>query len=1145
MALLAVPLIVAVALVLTPVLVKTLDRNAGWPLAATFAGLAGYIISHARTIIEGGTVTWSVTWIKGLITTPSGQVEDINFILRMDALSMFFTLLALCIGAVVFIYSTRYLHKRIQIMSFYLLMTSFMLAVVILLLADDVFLLFIGWELVSLASFSLIARSGSSGEAGSTRTLLLTFTGGLFLLAAVGFMVATTGTTQLSAIIDSPAWREDKIRTSILAVLVALAGFSKAAQIPFHFWLPEAMAADTPVSAFLHAAAVVKAGIYLLMRFSGLFEAIAMWHVVLIIVGMATAVMAAVFALQKTNLKKLTAYSTVSQLGWIVATIGVGTPAALSAALVHTASHALFKSSLFMLAGIVDHQSGTREMTRLGSLWRQMPWTFSSAVIAAASMAAIPPTLGFVSKEGLLAALEEAPFPLWGVVVLMSVATFGAVATFLYSARYITGAFIDGPRDMSHVKEAPAALWIPAALPGVLSLPIVVFLGVLGSPFDAAVAATGVGRTETHLALWHGLTLPLGISIIVFALGAIGVYYRKRISAVLVKRRLMPFTGVELLSMLIQRAIGFGRKVGVLAQSQSPNRHVLMIFGLIIGLAAAGFMTPNSLNGLATIPPRVSGIDKPTDLIGFVLVALPVLGIISTRSRLASIVLLGIAGMGVSWLMLTLGAPDVALTNLLVEFCVVVILMMVLRHQPRLYLREGENRTKLATALGTIAGLISFFGVYLLVGRHDKPIVAQWYLDNTPDITGANNVVAAILVEFRAFDTMGELIVLGAAGIVLASIIKSIPRSPLPGYGPGSTSELFRAEGSTRFPDVHKVPELAPFYSKYLRSTHLNSILSRQALLPIIPLLVAVSLNTFWRGHQAPGGGFLAALVAAGGLFLWYVGQPHARTIGSDGLGYRLIGLGILTALLTGLMGLIVRGHFLEPIYGEFLGQHLTTSLIFDGGVYLAVLGLIVVVINQLGGRERPGAEPRPFQGVSINILGDSEHAQNTLQRSRFVEKAMEAVEEQEQSPSTALSVMAPADQPTDSPQKRAQEKRQRLAEKHRKEREAARLGGAHPPANASTGSINTPQQASTGDAQSLVPAQQSPAQTAAPYSQLKEPNPPAQPEAQQERRETQASAELKQQPEAQQEAASEAQRTETQAQPEPTAPADPQEETP
>jgi multicomponent Na+:H+ antiporter subunit A len=443
-----IPVILTVALILVPALVRLLDRDAGWPLAALFTALVVWIIADpdlASGVIDGRTVSWSTTWLPDVL--PGGG--DVSLALRLDGLSLFFVLLALVIGAAVFAYSARYLHRTTEdhgdgVMSFYVLMTAFMASVVLLFLADDVTVLFIAWELVSLASFFLIARAGRTGEPGAMRTLLLTFTGGLSLLVALGIAVATTGTTSLSGIIASDAWGEDAVRTGIVAALIALAGFSKAAQFPFHAWLPEAMAAITPVSAFLHAAAVVKAGIYLLMRFSGAFHEVTVWNLMLIISGMFTAVMAAVFAIQKPDLKKLTAYSTVSQLGWIVATIGVGTPVALAAAVVHTAAHALFKSSLFMIIGVIDHQAGSRDLRDLGVLWRKMPWTFSGAVVAAACMAGLPPTLGFVSKEGMLGAFEEAPFGTAGQIVLLTAAGIGAVATLLYSAKYVLGAFIDG-----------------------------------------------------------------------------------------------------------------------------------------------------------------------------------------------------------------------------------------------------------------------------------------------------------------------------------------------------------------------------------------------------------------------------------------------------------------------------------------------------------------------------------------------------------------------------------------------------------------------------------------------------------------------------------------------------------------------------
>ncbi|MCI1255483.1 DUF4040 family protein [Corynebacterium provencense] len=973
-----IPVILAVALVLAPVLVRVLDRNAGWPLAALFTALAVWILADpalAGAVNDHGQVTWSTTWLPDVL--PGGG--DISFSLRLDGLSLFFVLLALLIGAAVFAYSTRYLHRGDGAMSFYVLMTGFMASVVLLFLADDVALLFIGWELVSLASFFLIARAGHTGEPGAMRTLLLTFTGGLSLLVALGISVAATGTTSLSGIIASDVWGRDAVLTGVVATLTALAGFSKAAQFPFHAWLPEAMAAITPVSAFLHAAAVVKAGVYLLLRFSGAFHDVTVWNLLLIISGMFTAVMAAVFAVQKPDLKKLTAYSTVSQLGWIVATIGVGTPAALAAAVLHTAAHALFKSSLFMVIGVLDHQAGSRDLRDLGVLWRRMPFTFAGAVIAAACMAGIPPTLGFVSKEGMLAAFEEAPLGTAGQTVLLATAAVGALATLLYSAKYVFGAFIDGrPVDSdgtervpspstkpdAEVREASPVFWIPAVLPAVASLPAVVMLSAWDGPLDTVVAATGAGSPHSHLSLWHGWTVPLWITCGVIVVGVLLLFRRRQIFAAAESRHLLPFTGAGFISLTVQLANRWGRLANLPGSSLNPNRHLIWIFAMVLVLAGAAFLDEEGLRQLGSLPPRVDGIDQIGDLVGLAMVLPVVIAIISTRSRFGSVILVGVAGAAVSWIMLTLGAPDVALTNLMVEFVVTVFLMLVVRHQPRLYLREGENRAKFSVVAATVVGIVVFVGSWLLVGRHGRPELAMWYLENGPEETGANNIVASIIVEFRGFDTLGELCVLGMAGLVVAAVVGSVPRSPVPGYGPGSTSELFRrkttGKATARFADVHNVPELAPFYSRYLRSTYLNSMLGRVVMWPMAAVLVLYSAAVFWRGHQSPGGGFLAALVLALGIVFWYLVQPSSRTVGAPEIGYRIIGAGMLLALGTGLVGYLAPegAGFLTPLHGEFAGQHLTTSLVFDAGVYLAVIGTVMTVVNMLGGRGRPGADP-------------------------------------------------------------------------------------------------------------------------------------------------------------------------------------------
>ncbi|MCS5478289.1 DUF4040 family protein [Corynebacterium sp. YIM 101645] len=910
--------LMALAVVLSPPAVRALDRNAGWPLAVIFLVAAVLLGRELPAVLDGRPLEFSRVWVADVIAPG----VDVGLSLRGDALGMFFALLALVIGAVVFIYSAAYLPRRQGNTSFYTIMTAFTLSILLLVLADDVVVLFLAWELVSLASFLLIARSGSAGEAGSVRTLILTFVGGLTLLVAVALAATSAGTTSLQGILASDFWVENPSLTATVAVLVAVSAFTKSAQLPFHFWLPEAMAAATPVSAFLHAAAVVKAGIYLLLRFSTVFHDVAVWNALLIIVGMATAVISALFAVQKTDLKQLTAYSTVSHLGWIVATIGMGTPFALAAAVVHTFAHALFKSSLFMLIGVIDHQAGSRDIRRLGRLWDRMPWTFGSVVIGAASMAAVPPLLGFASKEGMLTAFQDAPAP----GLLLAVAALGAVLTFTYSAKIVFGAFIDGPRDMSGVREAPVSLWLPAALPGVLSLPLAFALPLLDTPVTAVVASLGASH-ETHLGLWHGINTPLLISVAVLVVGSLGVVARKQIWPALEGRRLAPASGNELLSAGVRGATALGRGLGAMADSLNPSRHLLPLVLSVIVLGVATWLSPG-VDGI-TPAPRTPGLDNPWDLIPLAIIAVSVVGLALTGSRLSAAVLIGTVGVGMSLQMMLLGAPDVALTQLTVEALTVIVIMMVLRYQPALFPKPDFGRRQLgALVIALLAGAVAFTGVYALLGRRERSELAIWYLTEAPEITSGQNVVATILVEFRALDTLGELSVLGMAAIVIAAVATSMPRHP------------FR--GGTR---------PAPF-----GQSQLNSIPMRKVIVLVIPVLVLLSVLVFLRGHQDPGGGFVAALIMGAAIGLAYLSKGRDEIVFRESTPTWLTGIGIMTAVGAGFLGLL-EGSFLYAIHGDILGEHMTTSLIFDLGIYLAVLGMLTMAINALGGYLRPGMD--------------------------------------------------------------------------------------------------------------------------------------------------------------------------------------------
>lgn len=941
--------LVAAAVILSPILVRVMDRAAGYPIAALLFAAAIVLGRNLGRVTDGDPLTWGLTWASDIL----GSGADVEFALRADGLSIFFALLALVIGGVVMCYSAAYLPRREGNTSFYTIMTAFTLSVLLLVLASDAVLLFIGWELVSIASFMLIARSGSSGEAGSYRTLALTFFGGLTLLAALALAAVNTGTTSLTGILASGVWSQDHTLAVTVAMLVAVSGFTKAAQFPFHFWLPEAMAAATPVSAFLHAAAVVKAGVYLLLRFSAIFSDLAAWNVLLTCVGLFTALMSATFAITKTDLKHLTAYSTVSHLGWIVAAIGIGTPLAYAAALTHTLAHALFKSSLFMLIGVVDHEAGSRDMRRLGKLYDKMPFTFAATCIAAASMAAVPPLFGFVSKESILGAFEESP----AGALLLVVAGIAAFLTFVYSAKIVFGGFVDGPKDMTGVHEAPVALWLPAALPGLMSAVVPFMLAQVGGPISAGVTAITGEDYHAHVALWHGVTAPLVVSVLVLVAGIVFVVFaRKRVFARVENKELLPFSGNDALNGLYLNSETVGRELGAVADGFNPSRHLFPLFGLV---TLMGLYTALLTDGVDGVPlaPRAEGIDVWWDLIPFGIIALSVAGLVTTRSRLAATVLVGTVGVGMTLQMLMLGAPDVALTQILVESLTVVVIMVVLRYQPRMFPETPRRRKLTAAVFALLAGTVAFLGVWGLLGRHDRSDLAMWYLTKGGELTGADNIVAVIIVEFRGFDTLGELSVLGMAAVVIAAVTQSVPR------------HMFEAGTRPR-----------PF-----GQSQFNALPLRKASALVVPVLVVLSVIIFFRGHTAPGGGFVAALVLATGFGLNYLSRGSDSFIVRELSPVKLAGWGIIIAISSGFIGFI-EGGFMYAIHGEIAGQHLTTSLIFDFGIYLAVLGMVTQAINRLGGYLRPGTEvanldySRDEPENPLPAVPEPEHPENAVE---------------------------------------------------------------------------------------------------------------------------------------------------------------------
>lgn len=924
--------VLAASVALAPAYNARLGRAAGWPLATMYLLAAGILWPDVAAVLAGEHPAWSVPWVPAL---------GVEIALRADGLGVVFALIALLIGAVVFAYSTRYLGAGSQL-SFYLVMTAFTLSMVGLVLADDLVLLFICWELTSLASFLLIARSGHAGEQASMRTLLMTFIGGLALLAAVALIVIRTGTTSVSGAFAAPVWGDDPGFTTVTAALVLIAGFTKSAQFPFHAWLPDAMAAITPVSAYLHAAAVVKAGIFLLLRFSPVFAHVTLWNVALITGGLFTAALGAWFALQQTDLKKLMAYSTVSQLGLIVATIGVGTAAALTAAVLHTIAHALFKSGLFMMVGVVDHAAHSRDLRRLPVLYRAMPGSFAVTVLGCASMAGVPPMLGFLSKESVLAALREAPGPGWVGWAAMVAAAAASVLTFAYCTKIVFGAFVDG-RDPRPVHPVERGLVPAAALPILLGLP----LGIVAAPLATAVqrgaeAAAGTPVAHPHFTLWHGVSAELAATLVIFSLGGL-VIARRRALWPRLERTSFRRDGAGVIELIED---GLRRVAGHLVRPVAvdyASRHLAALLLAFVAVLLGGLATLGAAGGEGGAPGLIIpfGQTRPIDALLLVLIAAAVLMVCLANSRLAATVSLSAVGILATVQILALGAPDVGLTQLLVESLTVIVIMLVLQKLPLTFGRPTRSRRARTALLAALAGVAAGGGTLFLNAGRDRSDVAQYYIDQATPVTGGSNIVNVILVEFRALDTLGELAVLGMAGVAIVAVLSTVTDRKLDPDAANDRNRVVLPRPALREPGSTADRAI---------TTSWSNVLPLQLMLRgVVPVLVALSAIIFWRGHNEPGGGFIAALVGSAIVGLVYLSTSADRQIGPPRLPLVLIGGGVLTAILTGLWGLVVKGSFLEPLHGHVGDTHLSSSMVFDVGVYLAVLGLVMVAFNLLG----------------------------------------------------------------------------------------------------------------------------------------------------------------------------------------------------
>jgi multicomponent K+:H+ antiporter subunit A len=888
------------------------------------AGALALLLLPVPAVMQGGVHAEFLPWLGAV---------GLDWSLRMDGYGLLFALLVCGLGLLVIVYAAYYLGGHEPRGRFFGLLLLFMASMLGVVLAGNLLLLVLFWEMTGLSSFLLIGfwRDQEQARQGARLALFVTGAGGLALLGGALLLGHIVGSYELDRVLASG----DQIRGHALypvALVLVLAGaFSKSAQFPFHFWLPHAMAAPTPVSAYLHSAAMVKAGVYLLGRLHPALSGTETWFWLVAGAGAATLLLGSFIALYRHDLKGLLAYSTISHLGLITLLFGMDRPLATVAAVFHIVNHAVFKASLFMSAGIIDHETGTRDMRRLGGLARLLPRTTALAVIAAAAMAGVPLLNGFLSKEMFFQQALEVGGSGLRAYALPLLATLASVFTVAYSARFVHDVFFGaGPRQIDRVPhEPPVWMSVPVGLLAVLCLAVGLAPALIVGPLlEVAAGSLLPGPVpEFSLAVWHGFNLPLAMSLVALAGGA-ALYFARRFVFDLHSHVPSAFNGRALTERIVQRLTERSRWLLASIDDGTLRRYLLW---LVAGAALAGFagFSGSPLSGTA---PR-----QPVDVAGIAGLALMGIAAMATAAwhghRVRAVIALAVCGLMVTLAFARLSSPDLALTQLLVEMASLLLLLGALRYFPQRVAEPASPRRLrdllLAGAGGGGIGLLCF-------AMLTRPFtsISGYYLDEARPAAGGYNVVNVILVDFRGYDTLGEVTVLLIAAVAVLAMLRSIEVAEPPGDGQGG-------------PVLQEQPVL----------------MLQQAARALLPLALLLSVYLFLRGHNAPGGGFIGGLVAALAIAMLWL----ARGLPTDTDALRrtltwLLSLGLLCAALTGVGSFAFNAPFLTSAFGHahvsVLGEiELATVLFFDLGVFLVVVGMVLAVLAAVGQLSRPPAE--------------------------------------------------------------------------------------------------------------------------------------------------------------------------------------------
>ena len=906
-----------------PALLIRAGRNASASAAGltTLLAFVGLML-HAPAVLRGDVIQAQFDWLPGL---------GLNANFFLDGLGFLFASLILGIGLLIILYARFYLSREDPMGNFYTYLLLFQGAMVGIVTSDNILLLLIFWELTSLSSFLLIGfwKHLPEGRQGARMALTVTGAGGLAMIGGMLILGNIAGSYDLTVILSS----KEAIQASPLylpaLILILIGAFTKSAQFPFHFWLPHAMAAPTPVSAYLHSATMVKAGLFLLARLWPVLAGTPEWFYIVATTGLITMVLGAIIALFTDDLKALLAFSTVSHLGLITMLLGFGTKFAAVAAVFHIINHATFKAALFMSAGIVDHEAHTRDIKRLGGLRHLMPITFAIATVAALSMAGIPPFNGFLSKEMML---EETVHTAWGgsAYLVPGLALIGALFSAAYSFRYIVHVFLGPKRSDYPAKphDPGVGMWLaPAFLVGLVIL-IGLFSAKIVGPLVATAAGAVIGGEKLpyySLKLWHGLTPALYMSIVAVAGGAVLLMLHKPLARMW-DNAPRPEAKV-IFEALIAALTRLARTITDGLHNGAMPRYAAIMIAFTVALSFYAYQS-----GTLAAPTRTLQDVGLIPILGWASLLIATGFMVAMhRNRLLALVLIGVVGLVVSMGFNYLSAPDLALTQISVEVVTIILMLLALNFMPKETPIESSTGARLRDiSIASVAGLGVGGLIYALMTRDFiGETISGFHLENSYKGGGGTNVVNVILVDFRGFDTFGEIIVLGIAALVIFALTEAV------------LGTRVRAYLLNRKPDLPQAGDSHP-------------MMMVVATRVMMPLALMVAAYIFFRGHNLPGGGFIAGLIAAIAIIMQYMASGFAWATERQRYPYHaIIGSGVLIAAATGLGSWFSGTPFLTSAFGYIHWAPLeefewATAALFDLGVFLAVVGAVLLALESL-----------------------------------------------------------------------------------------------------------------------------------------------------------------------------------------------------